>query len=89
MKISKYQYKNDLICSVCGEIVTVIQSDSKKPKLFKVFEHECPRCNKVRKFIVIQDIETAKAVLSFAQSMTVAQEIVYKLINDKEKDKIK
>lgn len=89
MRASRYQYKNDLICSVCGEIVTVIQSDGRKPKLFKVFEHECPRCNKKRRFIVIQDVETAKAVLSFTQSMTVPQEIVYKLLNEKDKQKIK
>ena len=90
MRIPRYQYKNDLICSVCGEVITVIQSDGRKTKLFKIVEKECPKCNKKRKFIVIQDIEVARQVLSFKQEMTITESIVYNLIKkEDEKKKIK
>lgn len=80
------RYKNELMCSVCGEIITEIQSNGIKPRLFKVVEKECPKCNKKRKFIVIQDLETAKHILSNQQYMSLPQSIVYNLIQEKEND---
>ena len=91
MRASRFQYKNDMICSICGEIITVIQSDARKPKLFKVIEKQCPKCEKQRKFIVVEDIETARQILStklgLNQELTTTESILYELLKKQEQKK--
>lgn len=88
MKASKNQYKNELMCKECGEIITELQSQARKLKLFKTVEKECPKCHKKTDFIVIQDLQTAKQILSFLQYLTPIEEKVIEHINKKE-NKIK
>lgn len=91
----KNQYYNQLICSVCGEIVTTIQSNGRKPRLFTLIKRECPKCKKIRKFIIIEDLQKARILLlnkiQLNEELTIPESVVYKLIKTEvtEKKKIK
>ena len=82
-----HRYKNELMCSVCGEIITQIQTQGRKYKMFTTLEKECPTCKRKTKFIVIQDLQTAKQILSFCKNLTPTEEKVIEHINKKNKIK--
>ena len=78
-------YMTDLICSNCGNIMTIPVKKGKVREKYHVKDMYCFRCNRETKFIELIDVDIIKKELDYKEELNDEEKLVYNLLH-KESD---
>lgn len=72
---------SDLICSECGNVMTIPRWKNDRRERFHIKDLYCINCNKITKFIEIGDLDFYKKHLEFKAKLNEQEQLIYDLLS--------
>ena len=80
--------KSDLICSSCGNILSIVRAECEQKKLYHIEDYWCPVCKKITRHIELKELDKLKAVLQYKLQLTQQDIYVSNLLEGKSDEKV-
>ena len=81
-------YMTDLICSDCGNMMTISRKTCKSRGKFHIKDMYCVKCDKETKFIELINADFTKKELEFKEELTDIEKMVYDLTHKESENKV-
>ena len=78
--------RSDLICTMCGEVITIQRNKVKLYKPGHIKDLWCPNCKKDRKFYELKDADTYYYKILYKQNRTKEEEYIFNLLDKRKED---
>lgn len=78
--------RSDLICTMCGKVITIQRSKGKLYKSGHIKDLWCPNCKRDRKFYELKDADTYYYKILYKQNRTKEEEYIFNLLDKRKED---